>query len=177
MNNDLFSAHFLVRKMQEDPIGKWLHGILHKLEGDYANAKCWVRPASSPFSAAHSRQYRDMPADVLASYFDASDAQRDAWLYLDRIAILSGKTQDWCRKTSETAEIQDRAADPPTLESLNEDEVRKQAWGELVCVLEMLEREHGWARDVDGSKAYTSDGKEIGDAKVSMLLGEGGRVF
>jgi hypothetical protein len=29
MNDDLFSAHFLLRKMQEDEWGKWLHGILH----------------------------------------------------------------------------------------------------------------------------------------------------
>jgi hypothetical protein len=30
MNDDLFSAHFLLRKMQEDEWGKWLHGILHQ---------------------------------------------------------------------------------------------------------------------------------------------------
>lgn len=30
MNDDLFSAHFLLRKMQEDEWGKWLHAILHQ---------------------------------------------------------------------------------------------------------------------------------------------------
>lgn len=29
LNDDLFSAHFLLRKMQENEWGKWLHGILH----------------------------------------------------------------------------------------------------------------------------------------------------
>jgi hypothetical protein len=30
LNDDLFSAHFLLRKMQEDEWGKWLHAILHQ---------------------------------------------------------------------------------------------------------------------------------------------------
>lgn len=30
MNDDLFSAHFLLRKLQEDDWGKWLHAILHQ---------------------------------------------------------------------------------------------------------------------------------------------------
>jgi len=30
MNDDLFSAHFLLRKMQENEWGKWLHAMLHQ---------------------------------------------------------------------------------------------------------------------------------------------------
>ncbi|KAL7005927.1 hypothetical protein EMMF5_004468 [Cystobasidiomycetes sp. EMM_F5] len=42
MNDDLFSAHFLLRKMQEDEWGKWLHACLHLAEGDLEkNAKLW----------------------------------------------------------------------------------------------------------------------------------------
>lgn len=39
---DLYSAHFLVRKAQGGSrYLDWLHAILHKLEGDFRNAKMW----------------------------------------------------------------------------------------------------------------------------------------
>lgn len=43
LNADLPSAHFLVRHMQAAPAyeGMFLHGILHRLEGDYDNARAW----------------------------------------------------------------------------------------------------------------------------------------
>ncbi|KAI5853397.1 hypothetical protein BZA05DRAFT_451583 [Tricharina praecox] len=43
LNGDLPSAHFLVRHMQSPPAveGMLLHGILHRIEGDYDNARAW----------------------------------------------------------------------------------------------------------------------------------------
>lgn len=43
LNGDLPSAHFLVRHMQAPPAfeGMFLHGILHRVEGDYDNARAW----------------------------------------------------------------------------------------------------------------------------------------
>ncbi|PQE29834.1 gtp-binding sey1 protein [Rutstroemia sp. NJR-2017a WRK4] len=43
LNLDLPSAHFLVRHMQSAPAfeGMYLHGILHRIEGDYDNARAW----------------------------------------------------------------------------------------------------------------------------------------
>jgi hypothetical protein len=43
LNQDLPSAHFLVRHMQSAPAfeGMFLHGILHRIEGDYDNARAW----------------------------------------------------------------------------------------------------------------------------------------
>ncbi|KAI9823699.1 MAG: hypothetical protein M1819_001143 [Sarea resinae] len=45
LNADLASAHFLVRHMQGPPAfeGMLLHGILHRVEGDFANARAWYR--------------------------------------------------------------------------------------------------------------------------------------
>ena len=45
LNGDLPSAHFLVRHMQAEPAfeAMYLHGILHRVEGDYANARAWYR--------------------------------------------------------------------------------------------------------------------------------------
>jgi hypothetical protein len=43
LNQDLPSAHFLVRHMQSAPAfaGMYLHGILHRIEGDFDNARAW----------------------------------------------------------------------------------------------------------------------------------------
>ncbi|EON61786.1 hypothetical protein W97_01003 [Coniosporium apollinis CBS 100218] len=43
LNHDLPSAHFLVRKMQAAPAfeGMLLHAMLHRIEGDYDNARAW----------------------------------------------------------------------------------------------------------------------------------------
>lgn len=43
LNLDLPAAHFLVRHMQSAPAfeGMFLHGMLHRMEGDYDNARMW----------------------------------------------------------------------------------------------------------------------------------------
>ncbi|KAI9831075.1 MAG: hypothetical protein M1826_003973 [Phylliscum demangeonii] len=48
LNADLPSAHFLVRHMQAAPAheGMLLHGILHRIEGDYDNARAWYGDVS-----------------------------------------------------------------------------------------------------------------------------------
>ncbi|TKA25511.1 hypothetical protein B0A50_05372 [Salinomyces thailandicus] len=43
LNADLTSAHFLCRHMQNRPAweGMYIHGLLHRIEGDYRNAEAW----------------------------------------------------------------------------------------------------------------------------------------
>ncbi|KAK3109751.1 hypothetical protein LTR53_016642 [Teratosphaeriaceae sp. CCFEE 6253] len=43
LNADLSSAHFLCRHMQNEPAweGMFIHGLLHRVEGDYRNAEAW----------------------------------------------------------------------------------------------------------------------------------------
>ena len=43
LNNDLPSAHFLCRHMENKPAfeAMYTHGILHRIEGDYRNAEAW----------------------------------------------------------------------------------------------------------------------------------------
>ncbi|KAM0713688.1 hypothetical protein Q7P37_010650 [Cladosporium fusiforme] len=45
LNSDLSSAHFLVRHMESRPAveGMFVHGVLHRVEGDYLNAEAWYR--------------------------------------------------------------------------------------------------------------------------------------
>lgn len=48
LNSDLPSAHFLCRHMQNKPAweGMYIHGILHRIEGDYRNAEAWYKSVS-----------------------------------------------------------------------------------------------------------------------------------
>lgn len=51
LNSDLPSAHFLCRHMQNEPAweGMYIHGLLHRIEGDYRNAEAWYgNVADSP---------------------------------------------------------------------------------------------------------------------------------
>lgn len=54
-------------------------------------------------------------------------------------------------------------------EEEEEEEVRQVKWDELVCVMEELEKLHGWA-EVDGTRFYTREDPEPGHK--SMVLGE-----
>lgn len=49
LNDDLPSTHFLVRHMEAAPAyeAMYLHGILHRIEGDYDNARAWYRDVKS----------------------------------------------------------------------------------------------------------------------------------
>ncbi|KAL9631595.1 MAG: hypothetical protein Q9164_005795 [Protoblastenia rupestris] len=56
LNNDLPAAHFLVRHMQSAPAfeGMFLHGILHRIEGDYDNARAWYSNVKDSEVFAHA---------------------------------------------------------------------------------------------------------------------------
>ncbi|KAL8692517.1 MAG: hypothetical protein Q9224_003937 [Gallowayella concinna] len=56
LNNDLPSAHFLVRHMQSPPAyeGMFLHGILHRIESDYDNARAWYDNVSESDVFTHT---------------------------------------------------------------------------------------------------------------------------
>lgn len=48
LNADLSSAHFLCRHMENRPAyeAMYIHGLLHRIEGDYRNAELWYKDVS-----------------------------------------------------------------------------------------------------------------------------------
>lgn len=48
MPADWKTAHHLVQR-QRDESGRWVHGYLHRIEGDDANAAGWYERAGKPF--------------------------------------------------------------------------------------------------------------------------------
>lgn len=154
MNDDLFSAHFLLRKMQEDEMGKWLHAILHQAgesgiprlgrslgaplkrpEGDLEkNAKLW---------------YEQVEPSTLSIFWGEDDPAASAKENMYR--IMSVKSGDLPRETQEK----------------EEEHAGKVKWEEMVCVFKHLESSFGWG-EVDGTTVYTRDEDP---SHKSMVLG------
>ncbi|KAF2085768.1 hypothetical protein K490DRAFT_45729 [Saccharata proteae CBS 121410] len=91
LNADLPSAHFLVRHMQAAPAyeGMLLHGILHRLEGDYDNARAWYADVwangdkEKPVRAGEGRQLIEYAWEV-----EGEKAKRAADGFLDTVQEL-----------------------------------------------------------------------------------------
>ncbi|SPO38182.1 uncharacterized protein PSFLO_03659 [Pseudozyma flocculosa] len=186
LNSDLFSAHFLVRKMEKQDVAKWLHSFLHAVEGDLRNARCWIR---------------DTPPDVLAITVDDPEREagrqeghdndrekRQEYRRIDVYAFLKGMTPQEVRDQYEKASVEvDLRPDLAHLETLHgqvtadrqartesDEGLRKQRWHQLVNMLHHLERRYGY-QPYDGTVAY--DSKEEKQHTTTMVLGEGWRRF
>ena len=61
MADDWHGAHQLAQQYH-DPIACWLHGVLHKIEGDEFNSRYWY--AKSQLHDYHD--YSDVQAECLA---------------------------------------------------------------------------------------------------------------
>jgi hypothetical protein len=58
---DWTGAHEIVQEEESDPTFCWVHAVLHKIEGDAANARYWYRSAGQSYEA-----YADPRAELAA---------------------------------------------------------------------------------------------------------------
>ena len=66
MPADWNSAHHLVQR-QRDGDGRWVHGYLHRLEGDDDNAAGWYERAGQPFpTLSFAEEWAQIAAALLA---------------------------------------------------------------------------------------------------------------
>jgi beta-glucanase (GH16 family) len=49
--DDWAGAHAIVQADEEDPAACWIHAVLHKIEGDVANARYWYGRAGQHFES------------------------------------------------------------------------------------------------------------------------------
>jgi hypothetical protein len=45
LGNQWDEAHQIVQQYEADPTAAWIHGVLHKIEGDLDNSRYWYRRA------------------------------------------------------------------------------------------------------------------------------------
>ena len=58
---DWESAHRIVQQDETDQTSCWIHAVLHKIEGDAANARYWYGRAGHAYEA-----YADANAELMA---------------------------------------------------------------------------------------------------------------
>jgi hypothetical protein len=58
---DWTGAHEIAQRDETDPTFCWVHAVLHKIEGDAANARYWYRRAGQSYEA-----YADPKAELAA---------------------------------------------------------------------------------------------------------------
>jgi hypothetical protein len=58
---DWQAAHRIVQQDEADATCCWIHAVLHKIEGDAANARYWYRRAGQSYEA-----YADAKAELAA---------------------------------------------------------------------------------------------------------------
>lgn len=67
ISGDWDAAHVVAQSDERDPLHRWLHAILHKMEGDDGNSRYWYR------GSGHSHDEFAGPEDELKSLRAALD--------------------------------------------------------------------------------------------------------
>ncbi|KAK5006492.1 hypothetical protein LTR28_006432 [Elasticomyces elasticus] len=150
-NLDLPSAHFLVRHMEAAPAheGMYVHGILHRIEGDYDNARAW---------------YADVcESDVFLAVWGGGDGGsgsegKDAAAAKERALGLIGRIQAFNRKHGEG----DRGA------------LEQESRREIESVMKWCSDKFGTDRWEDATKAWVRPSEKIKKMGEDMVSGNAG---
>ena len=155
LNYDLSSAHFLLRHMQQAPAyeAMFLHGILHRVEGDYDNARAWYNNVSD--------------SEVFRSAWPGESGRHEAMEFLDEI-------EGWRMENPGRR----RSGDDKKSYERRENELRRRSLEELKRVLVFCEGKFGTERVEDASGVWVRMGTEHREKAQGMVTGgEGWREF
>lgn len=48
LTGDWQAAHLIAQKYEDDDVAGWIHAVVHRMEGDFANAGYWYRRVRRP---------------------------------------------------------------------------------------------------------------------------------
>ena len=68
------AAHRIVQKCEEDATACWIHAVLHRIEGDAANARYWYRRSKRKLPEARTPQ--EELEEIRAALASARDGSR-----------------------------------------------------------------------------------------------------
>ncbi|KAH6868025.1 hypothetical protein BKA58DRAFT_411953 [Alternaria rosae] len=172
-NHDLNSAHFLVRHMQAPPAveGMLLHGILHRAEGDFNNARAWisdVADACEGYQPKHKEDGQELEAEVAKQVGSNSSISSSLikFVYGDEEpkSLIDAVEQFRSKKKIE------RTGDEEGIEKRIRDEAEK--------VLEWCKNKFGDGVWEDATKAWVKNSEEISKISGDMVSGgKGHREF
>jgi hypothetical protein len=175
LNCDLPSAHFLCRHAEVKP--KWesmyVHGILHRVEGDIDNTRAWygdVKDSEMFATVWHRAANKDEVPEIASLGFEH---------FLDRLEAYRDRTKKRAAAASQSESSTIDAVQDWTVE---EHKLRETSLWEIKTLLSLCEDKFGTSAIKDAREEFL--GKiESGDAELakqaeSMVTGgEGWRTF
>jgi hypothetical protein len=165
-NSDLPSAHFLVRHMQAPPAveGMLLHGILHRAEGDFDNARAWigdVGDACEGFVPKKKQEGERLDEGVFERVKGVKEEEKSL------VEYVYGDTEPGKL-------IDDVEAFRSKKAGGSEEEIEERIRGELGRVLEWCKGKFGDGEWKDASSAWVKNSEEIQAMSNEMTSGDKG---
>ena len=64
LTGDWQAAHLIAQKYEDDDVASWIHAVVHRMEGDLANAGYWYRRVGRPLreDVAAAQELREIAA-------------------------------------------------------------------------------------------------------------------
>lgn len=174
LNADLPSAHFLVRHMQAPPAveGMLLHGILHRAEGDFNNARAWVEDVADVCEGfVPKKRSEGQRLDERA----AKEVQGGEGFAGSLISYVYGEEHP--RKLIDDVEALRKKKQSQRLNG-DEDMIEKGIRRELARILEWCKGKFRTGQLLDASSAWVKNSEEISGISRDMVSGgRGYRTF
>jgi hypothetical protein len=167
LNGNLPSAHFLVRHMQAPPAleGMLLHGILHRCEGDFPNARAWigdVGDACGGWVPKRKEKGEKLDEDVRKGTRGAEGVEKSLveFVYGDQGADAAKRVID------DVERVRNEGGDV--------DELERRIAEEMGRVLEWCRAKFGDGEWVDASSAWVKNSTEVQEMSNDMVSGDKG---
>lgn len=175
LNADLPSAHFLVRHMQSAPKfeGMFLHGILHRIEGDLNNARCWYSDVNG--SEVFTKVWGE--GKTFKEFRDSVDAGDSAEKWQESSYGVRGENEgildEGQRFLNRVQAFQKMKAKDRTDEEKRR--LEEESMREINGVIEWCKEKFGVEKWQDASSAWVENDDEIKGISQEMLSGDKGR--
>jgi hypothetical protein len=168
----------------------WLHGILHRFEGDLTNAKAWYKGLDESM-ISECPLYQPSTTSNSPSKRSSDPAHHEAFFLIDQVGIAGrgfGAPKLRAQYGDKAIGFPDSAPTEAELEREKErldklgqegkKEVDTRCWEELRWLVDKLVDMYGWEMGVEGTKGYTESTEQQKEISRKMVGGgEGIRKF
>ncbi|KAF2640470.1 hypothetical protein P280DRAFT_498425 [Massarina eburnea CBS 473.64] len=170
LNADLPSAHFLVRHMQAPPAveGMLLHAILHRCEGDFANARAWagdVRDACEGWIPKH-RGEKKLGDETVKKVRGGEGVEQSLMDF-----VYEGGADGFSKLIDDVEKFRNMSIKRKERE---EEAIQKRIKKEFDCILEWCVKKFGDHSWLDATSAFVKDSEEIRKISNNMVSGQDG---
>ncbi|KAF2121270.1 hypothetical protein BDV96DRAFT_640666 [Lophiotrema nucula] len=165
LNQDLPSAHFLVRKMEAPPAveGMLLHSILHRIEGDFPNSRAWM---SDVGDACEGWVPKRRGQETLSK--GVKEGMMNKGVKESLVLFVYTSEEEPLQLIDDVEKIRKGEGREKV------EEIEELARTELERVINWCRNKFGEGSWVDATEAYTKGGEEVQQIHEEMISGDKG---